>query len=297
MGMLDRSSPFGPLSTVQVSQSNIVRRRAAGWTGIQVETVDIIHSAPFEYRAVSPAHMLILTERGSRSDGETMIEGAAKSTLRDFSPRLSLVPVGYRYCGWQKPHVLTRVTYLHIDPAGPLLDPELRFSEIEFTPRLFFQDRDLWETALKLKSQVGKPASRDYAEALGIVLLHELIRMNGSVGAEYAPFGGLAGWQQKRLNEYISAHLADEISLIDLANIAQLSPFHFARAFKRSFGDPPHRYLRNRRIEIAKTLLESPTASVAEIAQAVGFLDPASFTAAFRRSVGTTPTAYRRILK
>ena len=123
MGMLDRSSPFGPLRTVQVSRSNILRRRAAGWTGIQVETVDVIHSAPFEYRAVSPAHMLILTERGSRSDGETMIEGAAKSTLRDFSPRLSLVPVGYRYCGWQKPHVLTRVTYLHIDPAGPLLDP------------------------------------------------------------------------------------------------------------------------------------------------------------------------------
>ena len=150
MGMLDRSSPFGPLRTVQVSRSNILRRRAAGWTGIQVETVDVIHSAPFEYRAVSPAHMLILTERGSRSDGETMIEGAAKSTLRDFGPRLSLVPVGYRYCGWQKPHVLARHLPSHRPRRAPARSGAA-ISEIEFTPRLFFQDRDLWETALDSK--------------------------------------------------------------------------------------------------------------------------------------------------
>jgi AraC family transcriptional regulator len=295
--MLDRSSPFGPASTVQLSGSNIARRFANVWTGIHAETIVITHRMSFEYRASSPSHMLILTERGSRYDGETMIEGAAKSTLRDFSPRLSFVPAGHQYRGWQKPRALTRVTYLHIDPTAPLLDPELRFSEMEFTPRLFFQDRDLGQTALKLKGQIEKPVSRDYSEALGIVLLHELIRMNGPAGAEGASCGGLAGWQQKRLNEYISEHLAHEISLIDLANIAQLSPFHFARAFKRSFGDPPHRYLRHRRIEFAKRLLESSTTSVAEIAQAVGFVDPASFTAAFRHSVGTTPTAYRRVLE
>jgi AraC family transcriptional regulator len=297
MGMLDRSSPFEPISTVQLSRSDIGRRFVDGWTGIRAETIDLIHRVSFEYRASSPSHMLILTERGSRSDGETAIEGAAKSTLRDFSPRLSFVPTGHQYRGWQTPCILTRVTYFHIDPAGPLLDPQLRFSEIEFMPRLFFQDRDLWETALKLKGQIGSPASRVYAEALSIVLLHELIRMNGPASSECAPCGGLAGWQKKRLSEYISEHLADEISLFDLANIAQLSPFHFARAFKRSFGDPPHRYLMQRRIEFAKTLLENSTCSVTEIAQAVGFADPASFTAAFRRSVGTTPRTYRRVLE
>jgi AraC family transcriptional regulator len=297
MGMLDRSSPFGPPSTVQLSRSNIGRRFAYSCTGIHAETIDVVRRVSFEYRAASSSHMLILTERGSRYDGETMIGGTAKSTLRDFSPRLSFVPAGYQYRGWQTPRVLTRVTYLHIDPTGPLLDPNLRFSEIEFTPRLFFQDRDLWQSAHKLKGQIEKPVSRDYTEALCMVLLHELIRMNGPASAECAPCGGLAGWQQKRLNEYISEHLAHEISLIDLANIAQLSPFHLARAFKRSYGDPPHRYLRYRRIELAKRLLECPTTPVAEIAQAVGFVNPASFTAAFRRSVGTTPTAYRRVLE
>src|SRR3984885_2807126 len=182
-------------------------------------------------------------------------------------------------------------------PPGPCSIPSCDFPRSSSRPGCFSRTATCGRPRLSSRAKSGNRHRVTTPKLSGIFLLHELIRINGSVGAEYAPFGGLAGWQQKRLNEYISAHLADEISLIDLANIAQLSPFHFARAFKRSFGDPPHRYLRNRRIEIAKTLLESPTASVAEIAQAVGFLDPASFTAAFRRSVGTTPTAYRRNLK
>jgi len=295
--MRDLSLPSGPPTTFHVSAANILRRRSASWTGIAAEALDFIHSAPCDFRAASSSHMLILVERGSRSDGETMIDGAAKSTLRDFSPRLTLVPAGYQFCGWQKLRVLARATYLYIDPASPLLDPDLRFSEIEFTPRLFFRDRDLWDTALKLKGQIGSLASRAYSETLGIVLAHELIRMNDPAVAPCAPTGGLAGWQQKRLNEYIAAHLVDDISLIDLAQIAQLSLFHFARAFKHSFGDPPHRYLMHRRMELAKTLLENLASSIAEIAHAVGFADPATFTAAFRRSVGTTPTAYRRALE
>jgi AraC family transcriptional regulator len=127
------------------------------------------------------------------------------------------------------------------------------------------------------------------------VLTCELIRLN-AMGIQ-APHGGLAAWQQKRLIEYIDAHLGEEISLKGLANIAALSSYHFARAFKRSFGEPPHHYLNGRRIELAKALLENPARSVTEVALAVGFADPVSFTAAFHRLVGTTPTKYRRALR
>jgi AraC family transcriptional regulator len=238
--------------------------------------------------------MLVLIERGGRFDGETVIDGAAKSTLRDLSKRMCFVPAGRRFHGWTTPRVLGRATYLEIDPAGLLFDRDLRFSEIEFTPRLFFYDGDLWETAFKLKGQIENPVSRAYAESLGVVLVHELIRMNDPAAVPSAHRGGLAGWQQKRLEEYIFDHLSEEISLIDLANVAQLTPFHFTRAFKQTFGEPPYRYLIHRRIERAKRLLENPARSMSEIAQAVGFADPASFTAAFRRTAGTTPTAYRR---
>jgi AraC family transcriptional regulator len=244
MGMPDRPSPFGPASTVQLSGSNIARRFAKRWTGIHAETIVITHRMSFEYRASSPSHMLILTEHGSRYDGETMIEGAVKSTLRDFSPRLSFVPVGHRYCGWQKPRVLTRVTYLHIDPAGPLLDPELRFSEIEFTPRLFFQDRDLWQTALKLESQIESPVSRAYAEALGVVLAHELIRVNDPTVAPRAPGGGLAGWQQRRLNEYISARSCRDRAVEPFSLRSRLQA-EFRRSAAPLFPAPSHRVRQN----------------------------------------------------
>src|SRR6267378_5607448 len=117
---------------------------------------------------------------GERLDGETVVEGLPRSTLRDFTHKLTFVPAGHDFRSWQKPRVLTRVTHFYIDPREPLADPALRFGEIEFKPRLFFYDRDLRETALKFKSQVENPGSmpRLYAEALGIVLTHELVRIN-----------------------------------------------------------------------------------------------------------------------
>lgn len=72
----------------------------------------------------------------------------------------------------------------------------------------------------------------------------------------------------------------------DLAAVAQLSPFHFARALKQSFGEPPHRYLVVRRMERAKELLKAPALTVTEIGLMLGFTETSSFTAPFRRSVG-----------
>ena len=94
--------------------------------------------------------------------------------------------------------------------------------------------------------------------------------------------GGLPQWQQKKLTQYIEEHLADEVSLLSLAQLAQLSPYHFSRAFKQSFGMPPHQYLTSRRIERAKTLLAEHKLSVTEIGLDVG-LRPFANTPAKRR--------------
>jgi AraC family transcriptional regulator len=82
--------------------------------------------------------------------------------------------------------------------------------------------------------------------------------------------------------------------LQQLADVAQLSRYHFARAFKQSFGMPPHRYHMSRRIERAKSLLEVPARSVTEVGMMLGFAETSSFTTSFRRSVGLTPSDYRR---
>jgi AraC family transcriptional regulator len=286
-------------SVVDISPPEIVRRHPAAWSGLNVETVQVTRHMPFEYGFRAPYHLLIAAELAERYDGETFVEGLPRSTLRDFTHKLTFVPAGHDFRGWQNPRALTRTTYFYIDPRGPLADPTLRFGEIAFKPRLFFYDRDLWETTLKLKSQAENPGSmqRQYAEALSIVLMHELVRINGDL-ASGGPVsrGGLAPWQQKRVAAYIEEHVADDIPLATLAELARLSPFHFCRSFKRSFGMPPHRYHASRRMERAKQLLADRELSVTMIGIAIGFSDTSTFTAAFHRLTGQTPSRYRRNL-
>jgi AraC family transcriptional regulator len=106
--------------------------------------------------------------------------------------------------------------------------------------------------------------------------------------------GGLAGWQKKRVAEYIEEHLSEDVLLSTLADVAGLSAFHFSRAFKETFGLPPLRYLSSRRIDKAKELLARADMSVTEIGLQLGFSDTGSFSTAFHKHTGTTPTSYRR---
>jgi AraC family transcriptional regulator len=108
--------------------------------------------------------------------------------------------------------------------------------------------------------------------------------------------GGLAAWQQRVVAAYVDEHLADEIPLATLAQMARLSSFHFCRAFKQSFGVPPHRYHIARRIEHAKALLVNSGMSVTEIGLETGFKETSSFSATFRKLTGITPTGYSRLL-
>lgn len=283
-------------SGVDISPADIAQRRQTRWNGVVADTVEFTRREPFAYRIQSPCHTLIVSERQSRNDGETSLEGLPKSNLREFSHKLSFVRSGHRFCGWQKPRVLGRVTFLYLDPKAQFFDSGLRLSESAFKPRLFFFDQPIWETALKLKAQVGQNNSSGYAEALALVLRHELIRLDGPASPLTPVRGGLAAWQQKKVSEYVEEHLNADISLNTLAGIAELSPYHFARAFKQSFGAPPHRYVTDRRMVRAKSLLENPARTVTEVGIEVGFVETSSFTATFHRTTGMTPTDYRRHL-
>lgn len=295
-----QSRSAGDVATkVQISPPDIVRRRSAEWGGIRAEAIEVTRREPFDYKFHGPEHLLIMSERASRDDGETLVEGLPKSTLQEFSRKMSLIPAGHAFHGWQKPRALTRATYFYIDPHSTLLGSEGGLADIEFKPKLFFFDSDLWETTAKLKTQAEQRVSgqRSYGEALSVVLAHELVRLNnGAAAGNHNIRGGLAGWQKNQVRDYIEEHLNDGISLVTLAELARLSPFHFARAFKQSFELPPHRYLTLRRMERAKELLSHPELSVTRIELNVGFSDTSSFSSAFRRQTGITPTDFRRVL-
>jgi AraC family transcriptional regulator len=102
--------------------------------------------------------------------------------------------------------------------------------------------------------------------------------------------------KKKKVAQYIEEHLSEDVPLPALAELVGLSPYHFARAFKQSFGLPPHRYLTSRRIEKAKGLLARPSVSVTQIGFDLGFSEVSSFTNAFRKHAGLSPTEYRRSL-
>jgi AraC family transcriptional regulator len=289
--------PSSPPPIVEITPPDIVRRRLANWGAIEADAVRVTRRETFEYGFQARRHLLIAYERAERDDGETLIEGLPKSTLREFNCKLSFVPAGHRFYGWQTPRVLTRVTYFYIDLQNRLFDLEPGITCPTISPRLFFFDQAVWDTALKLKAEVGNPdpGSRQYAEALSLVLMHELLRLERTPSAAARPIrGGLPAWQQKRVTEFVEEHLAEEISLAALAELVGLSLYHFARAFTQSFGVPPHRYHMARRMDRARDLLQMPALSVTQIGIQIGFRETSSFTRAFRRFTGLTPTEYRR---
>ena len=94
--------------------------------------------------------------------------------------------------------------------------------------------------------------------------------------------------------EYVEEHLDAGPTLEQLAAIARLSLYHFARQFKRATGLPPHQYVILRRVERAKELLQTGGGfSLAEVAAAVGFSDQSQFSHHFKRLVGVTPWQFR----
>lgn len=295
--MSDSISMSGDDRCVQFTPAETIKHQFAKWTGLKADVITAVQREPLTYRFKSKQHLLIAAEHVEREDGETAIEGLPRSKLRSLSGKLTFVPAGYEFSGWQQPLVPARVVTFYIDPQNLLLDEQLRFGEIEFQPRLFFSDAELWRIAMKLKDEAlkGENALRHYGEALAVLLAHELVRLNNG-GEAAAPLarGGLAGWQQKRVADFIESHLASNVPLAELAALVDYSPFHFARAFKRSFGLPPHRYHVSRRIERAKELLAVPGNSVTSVGLAVGFAETSSFSAAFRKITGRAPSDYRR---
>ena len=293
----DSRSPSGgniPHLTVKVSPVGSIERFCTGCRWWFSESVHVPIGCTIEFLFQGPRHLLALYNEGTRRNGETWIDGLPPSKLRSLAHKLTFVPAGYAYREWHESGASTRVTFLYLDPAA---FRKSNLSEVAFEPRMYFEDSLVWETASKLKNTIegGQARSMPYLEALSGVLAHELSCVNHEVvRAPKVNRGGLAGWQERAVVGYIEEHLGKQISLSKLAELARLSQHHFCRAFKQSFGIPPHQYQVQRRMEVAKSLLANPASSVTDIALSLGYAQTSSFSSSFRKTTGWTPTVYRR---
>jgi AraC family transcriptional regulator len=175
--------------------------------------------------------------------------------------------------------------------AHELIDPD----RMELTMRVAIDEPLLTQIALSLKreAEAGIPGGRCYGETLANALAVHLVCHFATRPVQIREAGkGLARFQLNRAIEFVHAHLAEDISLDSLAGAAGLSPFHFARLFKRSTGVSPHQYVLRCRVERARGLLMRSKASIAEVAVEVGFCDQSHLAAHFKRVYGVSPKAF-----
>src|SRR5881628_887596 len=99
--------------------------------------------------------------------------------------------------------------------------------------------------------------------------------------------------QLLRAKDLIDARYREPLDVSVLARAAHLSPAHFSREFRRTFGETPHQYLLTRRLERAAALLRNTDRTVSDICLAVGLQSVGSFTTSFGRTFGLSPAAYR----
>lgn len=107
--------------------------------------------------------------------------------------------------------------------------------------------------------------------------------------------GGLPEHKLQRVYALIESHLAEAMHVRTLAQSVNLSPFHFARMFKKSTGRSPHAFITQRRMDFAKQLLADESLSLLEVATRAGYQTQAHFTDVFRKQTGVTPGRYRRM--
>jgi len=107
----------------------------------------------------------------------------------------------------------------------------------------------------------------------------------------------LPGYKLRRVKEFISEKIEEDLSLAEIAAIAGLSQFHFARAFRKSTGLTPQQFLMERRIERAKELLAKNDLPIVEVSLRTGFKNQSHFTSLFRKFTSFTPKTWRESLQ
>jgi AraC family transcriptional regulator len=187
-----------------------------------------------------------------------------------------------------EPHLLARVAAesFDLDPARLVVPPLDRLDVPQLRTSMQAIDGEL---------VAGTAGGNLAAESLANVLAVHLIR---HVLTPRRPArdrdGKLPQGKLRSIVEYIEDHLDAGLTLADLAAVARLSPYHFARQFKAATGLPPHQFVLARRVERAQQLLQGGAgSSLAQVAARAGFSDQSQFSRHFKRLVGVTPGRFR----
>lgn len=218
--------------------------------------------------------------------------------LKGAPGKICLMPQGHQ----SKWHINGDIDFIHLyfsDElvryyASTILQSDVRFIDIK--DLLYQEDQQLKNLIFEYAKLADEPfaCSPLFAEQAAHKIIHHLIlHHNGFALKEYKVRGGLSPKHMKLIRNYISQNLDQKLTIEGLSKITDLSPFHFARMFKLSFGEPPANFIIRSRIEMVKSLL-STNIPLAIISMKAGFSQQSHMTNSFRKLVGVTPAVFRK---
>ena len=280
-----------PVETVSSSQDR-------GWRG--VETKRFRYATEGFYLPGFAGHAVVV-HLGPTAELVEREEGRLHKALVRKGD-VSVVPAGLESEWWWEGKEVDRL-HTYLDPAllrEAAAEEGADLGGLEVINSVAARDPLLEQASMALLNEMeaGGPAGRMYAESLASVLALHLLRRHSSLGrgpsreARRERSGRLPEASLRAALDYVGDNLTTDLSLAQIATAANLSPYHFARAFKRSTGLAPHQYVVEQRIERAKALLANTGLSVGEVAARVGFSSPSHFARQFRRLVGVSPGSF-----
>ncbi len=207
---------------------------------------------------------------------------------------IKIVPAGFSRV-WEAEGPTSKLV-VNISPSlvrsaavGMGVDPD----RVCISPQLHLKDPHIEHVARALKAELetGEPIGRLYAESLGMALAAHLLR-------RYAPavpkrMKGLSKRRLQSVTDYIHDHLGHDLTLAELAHIANVSPSHFKSLFKASVGLPVHQYVIRSRVEYASDLILRGKCPLSDAALQAGFANQSHMARCMRRVTGMTPSALR----
>jgi len=230
----------------------------------------------------------LTTEKITATGGRVVTKGR--------SGNLCITPAGQPIgAAWNKP----------LDNMGIALEPNFvnRVSaenglagSFEFAELYRQSDPLIQHLGLSLLAEADSatPAGRLFADSLIQTLTLHLVAHYGTARqAVRSISGGLSGFKLRRVKEFINANLEEDLGLAEISAVADLSQFHFARAFRKSTGLTPQQYLMQQRIERAKELLSKEDLPIVEVSLRTGFKNQSHFTSLFRKFTNLTPKVWR----
>lgn len=261
------------------------------------EGIDLLHyhHLPAELPSSASKQHLILVNTNVAPN--THVEQVTEGQIQKAEMKLEhiiIVPAQLESSArWNQAHFYLALCFNPIVLEQKVNDITKGYS-VELLPQFALSDPLMRNIVLVLQQELLSPGfgGQLYLDSLLTTLCAHLLRHYCTQKPIKILSSSLSQTRLNRVIDYIEAHLAEDLTLMRLATVAQVSPNYFATQFKQSMGITPHQYVIQQRILRAKQLIISRKGTIAEIADCVGFADQSHFTRHFKRLMGVTPKKF-----